>query len=314
VISHGPAAGSDDWTAGDFHGHETRRIRSDDLWVDVLATAGPRIVRLGLTGSTRNLLAETPDAGWQTPYGRYDLVGGHRLWFAPEDPDRGAVPDGSGLVIAIEAGVLRLTGAPEQSTGLVRSMTLRLIAGRPTLELCHELSNIADTTIELAPWAITQLPLGGLVLLPQPAATIGHHVQPNRTLVLWPYSSWEDPRFRPRNGLLTLDALSGPSLKLGYLNEAGWVGYVHDGVVLVRRFVPLPGLRHPDLGCNTEVYIGREFLELELLGPLSQLAPGATATLRETWEVRATEPITEPAGMHELAASLGGEPVTPIRS
>ena len=58
-------------------------------------TAGPRIVRLGLAGSDRNLLAETPDLGWETPHGRYELFGGHRLWFAPEDPDRVAVPDGT---------------------------------------------------------------------------------------------------------------------------------------------------------------------------------------------------------------------------
>ena len=116
----------------DYHGHATRRLASEHLWVDVLATAGPRIVRLGLAGSTRNLLAETPDLGWETPHGRYELFGGHRLWFAPEDPDRVAVPDGHGLAVDAEPGGIRLTGLAEPPTGLVRSMTLRLLepAGR----------------------------------------------------------------------------------------------------------------------------------------------------------------------------------------
>ena len=74
---------------GEYHGRPTRRLDGDRLWVEVLATAGPRIVRLGLAGSGDNLLAETPDIGWETPTGRYELFGGHRLWFAPEDPDRG---------------------------------------------------------------------------------------------------------------------------------------------------------------------------------------------------------------------------------
>lgn len=268
-----------------YHGHATRRLANDHAWVDVLATAGPRIVRLGLAGSPVNILAETPDDGWDTPHGRYELFGGHRLWFAPEDPDRVAVPDGSGLVVEPDADGIRMTGRAELPTGLVRSMTLHLDADRAALEVCHALQNVGDQTIELAPWSITQLPLGGTVLLPQRAATAGHHVRPNRTLVLWPYTSWEDPRFRPRDGLMTLDALAGPDLKLGYFNDAGWVGYVRDGTSLVRRFEPLPERPHPDLGCNVEVYVGSRYLELELLGPLGELAPGSMVTLVEQWEV-----------------------------
>ena len=292
--------------ADDYHGQPIRRIESEHVWVDVLAAAGPRIVRLGRSGSKRNLLAETPGLGWETPHGRYELYGGHRLWFAPEDPDLVAVPDGHGLVVESEPGGIRLTGPAEPPTGLVRSMVLRLSSTRPALEVCHELRNVADRPIELAPWSITQLPLGGTVLLPERPATPGHHVRPNRMLVLWPYASWADERFRPRDGLLTLDAQPGPSFKLGYFNEAGWVAYARDGAVLVRRFEAMAGKPHPDLGCNVEAYLGPRYLELELLGPLAELAPGATATLVERWEI---EPIgsLDDALPLSLAARVGGQ-------
>jgi len=277
---------ADDRTGGgDYYGNATRRLSNEHLWVEMLARAGPRIVRLGLAGSSINLLAETPGEGWDTPHGRYDLFGGHRLWFAPEDPDRVAIPDGQGLVVEPDGHGLRLTGVAERPTGLVRSMTVSLDQRGPGLEVCHALLNSGETAIELAPWPITQLPLGGTVFLPERAATDGHHVHPNRTLVLWPYTSWDDPRFRPRDGLLTVEALPGSGLKLGYFNDQGWVGYVRDGVSLVRRFEPLPGQPHPDLGCNVEVYVGSRYLELELLGPLGVLEPGATVTLLERWEV-----------------------------
>jgi hypothetical protein len=227
------------------------------------------------------------------------------LWFAPEDPDRVAIPDGHGLVIEPEADGLRLTGPAEAPTGLVRSMTLRLDPKRAGLEVCHGLQNVGDEPLELAPWSITQLPLGGTVLLPQRPATAGHHVHPNRTLVLWPYTSWEDPRFRPRDGLLTLDALAGPDLKLGYFNDGGWVGYIRDGVSLVRRFEPLPGQIHPDLGCNVEVYVGNRYLELELLGPLSTLASGSTVTLVEQWEVGRVEPLVDGGDVRAIAERIG---------
>ena len=277
---------SDDWIRGDdFHGLPTRRLANDHLWLEVLAGAGPRIVRLGLGESPVNLLAETPDEGWETPHGRYDLFGGHRLWFAPEDPDRVAIPDGHDLVVEPIRDGLLLRGTVEGPTGLIRSMTISLDRGCARLQVGHALRTAGDQHLELAPWPITQLPLGGTVLMPQRASVPGHRVHPNRTLVLWPYTSWDDPRFRPRDGLLTIDALPGPGLKLGYFNDHGWVAYVRDGTSLVRRFKPIIGQAHPDLGCNVEVFVGDRYLELEVLGPLATLEPGGTVSLLEQWEI-----------------------------
>lgn len=269
-----------------FHGRPSLRVEGLAAWVEVLAASGPRIVGLGVTGGP-NVLAETPDAGWETPYGRYELVGGHRLWFAPEDPERVAVPDQDGLVVERLADGLRLVGAIEPATGLVRTIDVSLLPAHPVIDVRHELRNGGSEPLEIAPWSITQLPLGGRVLLPQLRAASGHRVRPNRNLVLWPYASWEDPRIHLRDGLVAVDAIGGDELKLGCLDEPGWVAYVRDGAALVRRFEPAAGEAHPDLGCNVETYCGPRFLELEVLGPLRVLEPGATAELHERWELRA---------------------------
>jgi hypothetical protein len=278
-------------TSGDYHGRPTRLLESPHMWVEALATAGPRLVRLGLAGSTENLLAETPNDGWDTPFGRYELFGGHRLWYAPEDPERGAVPDVEGLVVEDGPGSLCLTGRVEAPTGLVRSIAIELAPDRPALRLRHELCNAGDVPIELAPWSITQLPLGGTVVLPQPAARIAHDVRPNRSLVLWPYTSWTDPRLGLHDGAVVVDAVAGPDLKVGYFNDAGWIAYVRDRTTLVCRFAPAFGEPHPDLGCNVEMYSGPRYLELEVLGPLVKLAVGESTTLSERWEL-----VDAPAG------------------
>ncbi len=295
-----------------YHGRPARRLTNGAIWLDVLTEAGPRIVRLGLVGSARNVLAETPDDGWATPHGRYELLGGHRLWFAPEDPDRVAVPDGHGLTLEAFSDGLVMTGAPELPTGLERSLQVRLADGEAGFRLVHTLRNVGRGPVELAPWAITQLPLGGTVLLPEAAATGGHHVHPNRMLVLWPYSSWDDVRFRPRNGLLTLDAAAGPSLKVGSFNDAGWAGYLRDDVLLVRRFDPLPGRPHPDLGCNVEAYVGPRYAELELLGPLAVVDPGASVTLTERWQLL-TVPAMDGRDAALVAADLAAAPSTVLQ-
>ena len=136
------------------------------------------------------------------------------------------------------------------------------------------------------------------------AAAAGHFVRPNRTLVLWPYTSWEDPRFRPKDGLLTLDGDAGTHFKLGYFNEYGWVAYARDGVLLVRRFDPQPGQPHPDLGCNAETYIGARYVELELLGPLVRIDPGSSAMLVERWQVAEADPAASSADLQVAAQEL----------
>lgn len=283
-------AGGRTATTGEYHGRPTRRIANGHLWFDVLADAGPRIVRLGRTGDPQNQLAETPDAGWDTPLGRYELHGGHRLWFAPEDPDRVAVPDGSGLRLESDEAGVRLEGRVEPS-GLVRSIEVRFGPDGASLEVRHELCNTGRRRLELAPWAITQLPLGGRVLMPEPLPTDEHAVRPNRHLVLWPYSSREDDRFRPRDGFLVVEARAGHSLKLGYFNEAGWVGYVRGDTMLVRHFRPAVGRAHPDFGCNVETFVGDSFVELEVLGPLARLSPGESAVHSEVWELVPAEEL-----------------------
>jgi hypothetical protein len=273
-------------TPGDFHGRPTLRLANGAIAIEVLAAAGPRIVGLRRDGVAANLLAETPDLGWDTALGRYELLGGHRLWFAPEDPDRVAVPDSDGLAVESLVDGLRLTGTVEPGTGCVRSIEVRLDPVLPALAVLHRVHNQGARPLELAPWSITQLPLGGVALLPQRRAVAGHATRPNRNLVLWPYSSWDDPRLRVREGLMTVDAVAGADLKVGSLDDLGWIAYVRDGTALVRRFTPAAGEAHPDLGCNVEVYCGSRYLELEVLGPMRVLPPGASTTLLERWEVR----------------------------
>jgi len=280
-----PSSATDRQAAGHYRGQPTTRIANDHLWLDVLRAAGPRIIRLGLHGSTDNVLAETPDAGWQTPHGRYELFGGHRLWFAPEDPDLVAVPDSHGLTLRMTDNGVRLIGQPDPVTGLVRSISVRLDPQAAAIELRHELLNAGAATIELAPWAITQLPLGGVATLPQPSVTSEQIVQPNRLVVLWPYTSWQDPRLQFRDGECSVTATSGPPLKIGAFVAGGSVSYSRNGITLTKLFKPIAGARYADLGCNVEVYADERFLELEVLGPLTRLAPGVSVVSDERWEL-----------------------------
>jgi hypothetical protein len=69
---------------GDYHGLKTGIVQNQFLQLEYLLEGGLRIVRLMAAGHSTNFLAETPDFGWETPFGWYQLRGGHRLWTAPQ--------------------------------------------------------------------------------------------------------------------------------------------------------------------------------------------------------------------------------------
>jgi hypothetical protein len=271
--------------SNEFHGLPTRTLANAHLSLDYLAEAGPRLVRLFVAGSDTNLLAEAPDLSWDTPHGVYRLHGGHRLWHAPETFPRTYLPDESGLEIDQLEDGLRLRQPVEAATGVQKAIELRLHPDRPVLTVLHSLHNTGLWTIELAPWAITQVPLGGVAVLPQQAPVPSPYL-PNRQLTLWSYTHLRDPRLHLDDDVILVDGEAGEHpFKIGYFNHAGWMGYLLGDVFFVKHFQPQPNQPHPDQHSNCEVYVWNRFLELETLGPLVRLEPGAATTHVETWEL-----------------------------
>ncbi len=291
-----------------FYGMPTRSIGNAHLRLEFLTRVGPRIVRLFLAGSDENQLAEAPDLRWETPFGDYHTWGGHRLWHAPEAFPRTYIPDDGGLTVKETPTGVRLCQPTEVPTGIRKCVEIHLHADRPALTLAHRLQNDGLWPVELAPWAITQLPLGGVAVLPLPCGPPdAGNLLPNRCLALWPYTVWPDPRLDLHTDYLLVQAQAHPSpCKVGYLNHHGWAGYVRGGIFFCKRFEPHPDRPHPDLGCNVEVYCNDGFIELETLAPLQRLEPGQTTTHVETWEFYpAPDMPPTVAGVRELVRALG---------
>lgn len=270
----------------DYYHQPVFSLQNDYLELDVLAEAGPRLVRLRRTGSSENLLAETPDIRWETPYGIFNIQGGHRLWHAPEAFPRTYYPDNTSLHLSpLPDGVL-LAGTTESETGMRKEIAIHLEPNEPKIKLVHRLINEGAWPVRLAAWAITQLPLGGTLHLPQPDQPAENEYLPNRRLALWPYTRLHDPRLELADDFIRLQARSDPqAIKVGCFNTHGWAAYTRDGVALVKRFAFLPDAEYPDYGCNVEIYCRDRFCELETLSPLTLLKPGQMVAHIEDWEV-----------------------------
>jgi hypothetical protein len=295
--------------ATDFHGLPTRHLGNRYLDLEYLAEAGPRIVRLTLADAPgQNLLVEVPDLKLATPIGDFSLRGGHRLWHSPEVIPRTYLADDSGLIVEERTDGVRLAQPTETLSGIAKSIEIQLHANRPAVTLRHQLRNNGVWTVELAPWAITMLPLGGLAILPQTVGALHPSaLQPNRQLVLWPYTSWSDSRLVLANDYVLIHAEPrSPACKVGYLNRQGWCAYLRQGVLFVKRFEPRPTATHADFGCNVEFYCGDRFIEMETIGPIARVEPGQTVEHAETWELHAgVEAAQTLDGVREIAQSLG---------
>jgi hypothetical protein len=260
------------------------KISNSQLEIVCLAETGPRIVGLFVAGIEGNLLAETPNISEETPYGPVALLGGHRLWEAPELAGVSGLPDSPVQAEIRDAGIQLL--AEPNAIGLQKTIEVKLAEKAKTVHLVHTISNQSQTTFQLAPWAITQLPPGGHLFAPLPTVPASQSKMPNRNLVLWPYSSWRENGIRfSSDGLHFNPTRASAPFKFGTLVQAGWASVEYENYTFSKRFGADPSRHYPDRGCNLEVYLGDDYLEVESLAPLAQLEPGGKLVHTEIWEI-----------------------------
>jgi hypothetical protein len=266
-----------------YHNQPTGILENDLISLEYLSQAGPRIVRLIYKAANINLLAETPDAKLNSPYGDYTIHGGHRFWAAPESPEFTYIPDDSGLKVEKIASSVNLIGAIEKPTGLQKTIEINLPASGSSILLNHVLTNFSKKTIMCAAWSITVLSPNGKAKMPL-RGELGSNLLPDRQLSFWPYGKFTDPRFHLLDDNLQVDVTPAEEIfKVGARCPQGWLSYSNNGIVFRKEFSFDPNVQYPDFGCNAEIYTNGLIVELESLSGLVELKPGQSIRHPETW-------------------------------
>lgn len=269
-----------------FAGHECVRLGDGTDTAFVTASAGPRIIGLFRAGGDANVLAVLPDATLERSGGPpYRMLGGHRLWAGPEVADITYQPDDRPCAVTeVDDGVR--VEAPADGAGLIKSIEVCRSDGGWTID--HSIRNGSTVGVSLAPWAITQLPLGGRMVVP--SSTDAGGPQADRSLVLWPYSDPGDARLHLTADAVAVDTVAtGCRLKIGVAPGRGRASYTRNGTVLEKHVEIEPDAVYADRGAAIQVFLSDDFCELETLGPLREVAPGDVTTHRERWVVRPDE-------------------------
>lgn len=255
-----------------------------------------------------NALAELGDLSIPLPDGRkYRLAGGHRLWFAPEVPEITYAPDDQPVTVVESPSGLRVIQSADQAFELEKSISITLQSAGA--KLVHRVANRGDAARTLAPWAITQLPVGGTAVLPvSDRKADPHGLQPNAEIVLWPYTGIADTPFEMTDSALLIESDRSEPTKVGTRLDRGWLAYIHNGLVFAKWARHDPDADYLDRGASAQCYSSPEFIELETLGPVVTLQPGDSTEHEELWRLHSVDPDTAPAEVLSLLDLDGGHP------
>jgi len=274
-------------------------IRISNGTVELIATTdvGPRIIRFGFVGK-ENEFFEDPEQMGKTNASEWLAFGGHRLWVAPEAKPRSYFPD-SHPVKAVEQGnTLRLIQPIETTNGFQKEIEVTLDADKAHVTAIHKLTNHNLWAVDMAPWALTVMAPKGKAIFPSepysphpdipdtPGQVIDKRFYlPVRTMVLWSYTNLADPRwvFTSKYLILKQDPAATRPQKIGLSNTLSWAAYLRGGHLFVKKVLYQKGATYPDHGCNFETFTNPVMLELESVGPLTNLPPGGSVTHREDW-------------------------------
>jgi len=251
--------------------------------------AGGRVLEYSLNGA--NALYLNPEQqGWRHKPGvpRIDPCGG-RFDVGPErvitpHPDLW-LGDWTGQIAG--DGKARLTSLRDETTGLrlVREFTLAPDSSR--LDCEQRIINESDKPVMCCHWSRTLAVGGGICLIPlTPDSRF-----PKSYLMYGPGPVMNfqpvDPNIRIRDGFLEI--LGTPANpKLGMDSAAGWFAYLmRNDVLFVKRFPVDPDRVYCEMaGLTISIwYYKNEMCELEPIGPRETLAPGASASYTEQWEL-----------------------------
>lgn len=262
------------------------RLSCGDVELIATADVGPRIIRYGFADEP-NLFAEFSDQLGQSGEPWWMPRGGHRLWVAPETkPDTYAL-DNAPVHATAADGSLTLRQPVEPETCLEKHITLSLhLDGSATV--IHTIRNAGPKARRLAPWALTQLAPGGVGFVRFPPR--GCHeecLQPTHPLVMWAYTNFLDPRWQLNCKYLVLKQQAGvhSPQKAGIFCEHVLAGYLRGNTLFIKQSRANPEPSYPDFHCSFEMFTNGDFLELETLGPLTDLHPGESASHEEIWSL-----------------------------
>ena len=289
------------------------RISNGTAELVITSDVGPRIMRYAFVGG-QNFFKEFPEQLGKSGEPTWQGRGGHRLWIGPEDAVKSYAPDNGPVRITVKGDVLEATEPVEPLTKLEKQIVVRMAPSGTAVEVIHRIRNAGREPYTLAPWALTMLAQNGVGIHAFPPRGIYPKVlATTNPLVMWAYTNLADKRwlFLRKYLVLRQDPKATEAQKLGSYNQNTWGAYLLNNELFVKRSqAEAPPAAYADYGCSFETFTNADFLELETLGPLKKLNPGASFSHTEHWTLHKNVRLTkwDDAELDNVLLPLVGKP------
>jgi hypothetical protein len=261
------------------------RVTNGEIEAIVTGDVGPRVIRFAFVGG-QNLFKEYAEQLGKSGEAAFQLRGGSRVWKAPEDPVATWAPDNVPVNIKVTPAGLIATAPVEPLTKLQKAIEISMEATGTKVTVSHRITNHGLFPLEFAPWVLTMMAQGGMVVSGfPPRGTHPANLEVTNPLAMWAYTDLSDPRLKFTKKYLTLkqDPDNSAAQKLGTFNVDTWAAYLMNGEAFVKRAKADAAKTYPDFGCSFETFTNNEFLEIETLGPMTKVLPEQTVEQVEYW-------------------------------
>ena len=265
------------------------RISNGEVEIIVTGDVGPRVIRYGFAGG-QNLFKEFAGQLGKSGEKEWQPRGGHRIWVAPEDRVKTYALDNSPVKVSVKGDAIETTAPVESLTGLEKQIVVKMAASGSGVEVVHRIRNAGKSAVDWAPWALTMMAPGGAGITGfPPRGTHPEILYPTNPLVMWAFSDLGDKRwtFTKKYLVLRQDPKNAVPQKLGTWNKNTWGAYLLGSDLFVKKYQAAGDSprAYPDFGCSYETFTNADFLELETLGPIANLKPGASIEHVERWSL-----------------------------
>ncbi|MDD3927912.1 MAG: hypothetical protein PHT33_14780 [bacterium] len=283
-------------------------VRISNGIIELIATTdvGPRIISFGFLDGPNEFAVFDEQAG-MIGGDEWRIYGGHRLWHSPEKAVRTYSPDNTPIEMIEEDGKVILRQPTESLTGITKEIELEMSPDEPKLSVVHRITNDNLWAVDLAPWALSVMAPGGTAVVPQPEYAEENGFAPNRSVSVWPYASMGDDRINWGHDYIMLkqDTMAKGPFKFGLNADSNWCAYANNGHLFVKLFDYIDEALYPDYEASVECYTNDRMLELETLGPLVYLEPGAVIEHPEGWVL--LKGIEHPQGEKDIKENIQPE-------
>lgn len=221
---------------------------------------------------------------------------GSTFWPAPQSNWNWPPPfvlDSKPYQPLISDNTLKLVSGDDKKTGLQFTKVISVSEKDTSVEINYTMKNISESPLKAAPWEISRMPKGGIILFPKGKAPFS-----KKYFELIPYVEKDNVVWYKSDK----DEVQKADLLTVTDGSEGWLAYINNNNILVKKFEDIsPDKLTPGEGevCLFSSAAG-PYIEVEAEGKYEEIQPGKSTTWTMKWYPRVVKDGTTGIGDKKL--------------